>query len=238
MAQKIVVASGKGGVGKTTLVVAVAQALAADSHSVLIIDCDNLGGIDIILGAQETVVYNWGDVILDRCSLNDAVYRTGDIYLMPGPRDYEGVTVQRIKQLISSLDNQFDYIFLDSPAGIQLGFIVALVAADRGLVVSTADSVSARSAFLTAQAMNKYGMRDVRLIINRVVKRDITKRGFLNIDSMIDRTQIKLIGVVPEDRHLRLCPTGGRAYKKGWQSYKAISNIAARIQGNDIPLEF
>ncbi|MCM1545386.1 MAG: hypothetical protein NC110_08830, partial [Ruminococcus sp.] len=154
-------------------------------------------------------------------------------------RNFRGVTIKKMRVLMSLLDKSFDYILLDSPAGTDLGFVLACIAADRGIVVSTPDAVCVRSVCTAADEMRKYGITDVRLIINRVVKRDILKSRFLNFDTVIDRTEVQLIGVIPEDKAIRFSSMGGGSiYKKGQTSYKAFKNIAGRISGYDIPLKF
>ena len=110
--------------------------------------------------------------------------------------------------------------------------------ADRGLVVSTPDLVCVRSACIAARQMAKLSVTDVRLIINRVKKKDVVKGRLLNVDSVIDSTEIQLIGVVPEDAKIRLGSMGQGIYKKGQASYKSFCNIAARIEGETVPLKF
>jgi len=238
LAEKIAVASGKGGVGKTSVVIGLGQALASFGEKVLIIDCDPLRSVDIIVDAGESMLYDFGDVMLGRCRLNDAIYAAGDLSVMTCPHDYRDVSVKKMKMLMMLLDRQFDYILLDSPAGTDLGFVLACAAADRGLVVSTPDLVCVRSVCVAADAMRKNGISDVRLIINRVVKWDISRNKLLNFDDVIDKTEVQLIGIVPEDKMIRFSSMGGgKIYKKGQASYKAFSSIAGRIKGYNIALK-
>lgn len=239
MAEKIVIASGKGGVGKTSLTIGIAKALAESGEKVLIIDCDTLRSVDIVLGAGENILYDFGDIMLGRCKISDAIYRLGNISLMTCPHSFRGVTIKKMRMLLALLDNRFDYILLDSPAGTDLGFLLASIAANRGIVVSTPDSVCVRSVCTAADEMRKYGVSDVRLVINRAVKKDILRKRFLNLDTVIDRTEVQLIGIVPEDKAIRFSSMGtGSVYKKGQLSYRAFKNIAGRIKGESIPLKF
>lgn len=238
MAKKIVIASGKGGVGKTSVAVGLSRALAARDRKVIIVDCDTLRSVDILVGAGETLLYDWGDVILERCSLDDAVFQAGDISIMTCPRTYQGITLKKMKALMSLLDKRFDYIILDSPAGIEMGFILSCIAADFGIVVSTPDPVCVRSVGTTADEMEKYGVKDVRLIINRVVKRYLKQSRMLNFDSVIDMTEVQLIGVIPEDEKIRFSSMGGSIYAKRNASYIAFTNIAARIEGETVLLSY
>ncbi len=236
MAKKIVVASGKGGVGKSSVSVGLAKALTKKGKSVLIVDCDSLCSIDILLKTGENIVYNWGDVILKRCILNDAIYKADGISMMSCPKSYEGVSFDAMKELADSLDGRFDYIFFDAPAGIDLGFMVASFVADRGLVISTPDLLCVRSACAAAREMEKYNISNIRLIINRVIKKELKKKIILDIDSVIDKTEVQLIGIVPEDSRILHATMGGSIFNKGQTSYKAFCNIASRIEGDYVKL--
>lgn len=236
MAKKIVIASGKGGVGKTSLTIGIGKALAARGKNVLLVDCDTLRSIDILLGADDAIVYNWGDIINERCRVEDAVYQKDGISFMSCPRDYMGVSVKSMKALVNKLDGMFDYILLDSPAGIEMGFIISSYVADRGIVVATPDKVCVRSACAAAQEMQKYKVDSVRLIINRAVRSEIRRNKMLNIDKVIDMTEVQLLGVVPEDESIRLASMGKNIFSKNNLSYKAFCNIAARLDGEFMPL--
>ncbi len=237
MAEKIVVASGKGGVGKTSLTVGIGKALHAMGKKVLIIDCDILRSVDLLTGVAERLLYDWGDVIFSRCAPEDAVYASEDVSVITCPSDYDGVTQEKMKALISYYDSDFDYILIDAPAGIDRGLTVSCAAADRGIVVSTPDLVCVRSACTTAAQMNKLGIDDVRLIINRAMKKDIRKGRLLNVDSVIDSTQVQLIGVVPEDPKIRFGAMGKSVYKRGQVSFIPLTNISKRICGEYIALQ-
>lgn len=238
MAKNIVIASGKGGVGKTSVAIGLSRALAARGRKVIIIDCDTLRSVDLLVGAGETLLYDWGDVIQDRCSLDEAVYRTGDICMMTCPHTYQGITLKKMKEMIRLLDKRFDYIILDSPAGVEMGFILSCIAADSGIVVSTPDPVCVRSVGTTADEMEKYGVKDIRLIINRVVKRHLKQSRMLNFDNVIDMTEVQLIGVIPEDEKIRFSAMGGKIYAKRSASYAAFTKIAARIEGETVALSY
>ena len=238
MAKKIAIASGKGGVGKSSLTVGIGKALAARDKKVLLIDCDCLKSIDLLTGITEFLLYNWGDVIKERCESENALYSAGDVSVITCPDSYEDITAEQMKTIIKKYENDFDYILLDSPAGIDKGLTLACSVADRGLVVSTPDLVCVRSACIAAREMAKQGIGDTRLVINRVKKRDVTKGRLLNVDSVIDSTEIQLIGVVPEDAKIRLGSMGQGIFKKGQVSYKAFQNIAARLEGTSVPLKF
>ena len=120
MAEKIVIASGKGGVGKTSVTIGLAKALAESGENVLIIDCDTLRSVDLVIGAGESILYDFGDVMLGRCAVKDAIYKSGDISIMTCPHSFRGVTLKKMRLLLTILDKHFDYILLDPPAGTDL----------------------------------------------------------------------------------------------------------------------
>lgn len=237
MAKKIVVASGKGGVGKSTFTVGLARALTALGNRVLIIDCDRLRSVDLLLGVTAELVYDFGDVIKGNCEPEAAVYENKGIGVISCPVSYEGIDKKKMKKLVDSYDCDYNFILFDAPAGIDTGLLLACAAADSALVVSTADLVCVRSACTAAREMEKLGVAQSRLVINRAHKKDIVKGRLLNVDKVIDSTQVQLIGVVPEDAKLRLGSMGGEIYKKNQVSYSAFSNIAKRICGQYIALD-
>ncbi len=236
MAEKILIASGKGGVGKTSLTVGIGKALHNLGYKVLLIDCDCLRSIDLLVGVTEKIVYDWGDVVAG-ADPEDAVYDAGDVSVLTCPDDYGDTDEKDMKELLAKYDEQYDYILIDAPAGIDRGLTLSAAGADRAIVVSTPDLVCVRSACIAARKIDKLGIEDVRLIINRILRRDIIKGRLLNIDSVIDSTEVQLIGVVPEDSKIRFGSMGMSIYEENQLSYDALTNIAARITGEYIPLD-
>ena len=237
MAKKIVIASGKGGVGKTSLCVGIGKAISALGMRVLLIDCDCLRSLDVLTGVTEQMVYNFGDVVFGRCAPMDAVYENDGLSVVTCPESYDNISDFSMKWLIGKYEKHFDYILLDAPAGIERGLHMALSVADRAIVISIPDLVCVRSACIAGREIEKAGIKNIRLVINRVSKRDIMRGRLLNIDSVIDATQIQLIGIVPEDPKIRLGSMGRDVYRKGQVSYKALSNIAKRIIGQTAVLK-
>lgn len=237
MAKKIVVASGKGGVGKTTVAVGLARALTALGNKVMVIDCDRLRSVDLLMSITAELVYDFGDVILGRCEPEKAIYEKGKVDVISSPSSYDGIDEDKMRELVEHYDCDYNFIIFDAPAGIDTGLRLACAAADSGLVVSTPDLVCVRSACIAAKEMEKFGVEESRLIINRIMKKDINKGKLLNIDKVIDSTQVQLIGVIPEDAKIRLGSMGGIVYKRGQESYRAFTNIAKRICGQYISLK-
>ena len=238
MAKRIVVASGKGGVGKTTLTIALALAFSRRGKNVLVVDFDDLRGADLLLNVADRVVYDWGDVARGSCRVQDAILNAGAISLLPAPTEYGDITRRQVREMLLEAEKDFDVLLFDAPAGIGTGFSLACAAAQRGVVVAFADPVSVRSASRTAQAMEQEGVKSCRLIINRAVKRDIRKRRLMNIDDVIDGSEIQLLGIVPEDRALRCSPMKSGFFDADAPSYLPIGNIAARLEGENVPLLF
>lgn len=237
MAHKIVIASGKGGVGKTSLCVGIGKAMCSLGMRVLLIDCDCLRSVDVLAGVTEQMVYNFGDVIFGRCNAEDALYKNDGLSVVTCPESYDNISDYSMKWLVGKYEKDFDYILLDAPAGIERGLHMALSVADRAIVISTPDLVCVRSACIAGREIEKAGVKNIRLIINRVSKKDIVRGRLLNFDSVIDATQIQLIGIVPEDPKIRLSSMGREIYKRGQVSYKALGNIAKRIVGQTAVLK-
>ncbi len=238
MARTIVIASGKGGVGKTTVSVGLGHALAAQGLRVLLMDFDNLRSVDLVVGVTQSMVYDWGDVVFDRCAPADALCEAGDLTVLPCPQSYDAITPQSVRKLLRQLDDAFDYILLDAPAGVGTGLRLACAGAQRGIVVATADLVCVRAACTAAAQMETLGVKNTRLLINRAVKRDMKKQRLLNIDDVIDKVEVQLIGIIPEDKKIRRSAMGGEIFKKNQISYIPFYNVARRVMGYNVPLFF
>lgn len=235
MAEKIVVASGKGGVGKSSCTVAIGKELADRGYRVLLIDTDtSLRSLDVLLGVSDRVVFDWGDVICERCSFSKAIIKCKNVSLISCPlQNDERFTPEAMKKTVMLYDKMFDYIIIDSPAGVDIGLDIACAAADRALIISTSDKICVRSASRAAQRLYDTGIEDIRLIINRFVRKSVRRNKLLNIDSVIDSTSVQLIGVVPEDENI----TFGIVMKSRNQpSYQPFVRITNRILGKEEPL--
>jgi septum site-determining protein MinD len=239
MANKIVVASGKGGVGKSTLTAGISSALAGLGKHVLAIDCDiGLRSLDLMLGVREQVVFDWGDLILNRCEPQQAMLKSNGPIFLAAPLSFnEAFTCENIKEMLKSFNDYFDYIFIDSPAGISRGFRLAACAADTGLIVATPDDVCVHSGAIAANEMFDMGVQNPRLIINRFNKKAVFKGRLLNIDDVIDVAGVQLIGIVPEDIELSYCASTGKPLPMTTPSAFAFNRIARRLEGENLPLK-
>ncbi len=240
MASRIVIASGKGGVGKSSVAAGLSCALQRAGHSVLVVDCDiGLKSLDIILGAGENMLYNWGDIICGRCNAQDALTQTScGPMLLCAPNSFEDeFTPDAMKKLVENYEEMFDYIFFDSPAGIGRGVVLAASAATSAIVVATSDEVCVRSGAIAAEKLAGFGIEQSRLIINRFNKKATIRGGLLNIDDVIDSTRLRLLGVVPHDNALAFSLCAGKSLPARSSAYKAFRRISDRLDGKRVPLK-
>lgn len=242
MKKVIVVTSGKGGTGKTTVCAGLAAALARTGKRVLIIDCDSgMRGIDMMLGISDKLVYDISDVISGGCEYNEALYKAdGDtpLYCVAAPlyADDE-VSPSLIREFVEKARDDFDYILIDSPAGTGSGFVSAASAADRAIVVINAEPISIRGCQNIRKKLEDMHIDDRRLVINRFDKeRFFNMALYEDLDKVIDEAGMRLIGLIPEDVRVTSLSQRG-ALVNNWSSSSVIfDTIVKRLQGNDIPL--
>lgn len=238
MARKFILASGKGGVGKSSITAGLSAALANAGKKVLAVDMDiGLRSLDLILGLNEKQIFNWGDIILGYCDFEDALISSEPVSLLGAPPEFnENFTVENLKKVIDIADKSFDYILLDAPAGIGEGLTLAAGVADEGIVVVTPDEVSVRSGEIASRKLYNYGLENVSVIINRFRESSSAKGRHLNIDDVIDSSKLKLLGIVPEDPHITFCAMKGKPVDKNTLSFKAYKRIQKRLFGENISL--
>lgn len=240
MGRIIVVTSGKGGAGKSSVSCGCAAALAHRGKKVLLIDADvGLRSLDIMLGVEEITVYHWEDVLSKRCGMEQAVVAVSDelpLFLLSAPYTMQSIPkAERFRELCKNAAQEYDFVFIDSPAGLGRGFTLATQSADEALLVATPEPVCIRSAGAAA-ALLPENVKS-RLIINRFKAGQIIRRSMPNIDDVIDRTGVRLIGVVPEDKEVSYCAANGILLSQNRPAMKAFDRIACRIQGDEIPLK-
>ena len=237
MAEIIVVASGKGGSGKSSFTAGISRALANAGKKVLAIDFDiGLRSLDLLFGVSDKVVFDWGDLLQGRCSAEQAVIGC-EIDLLAAPRNFSNeFTAEKVSEMIKSFKSRYDYIFLDSPAGIDRGFQLAVSGAKKAVIVSTPDSVCVRSCNRAFTELMKSGISDCRLVINMFEVKPVCKKKLLNIDQCIDETGIQLLGIIPRDANVGFCSVTGTAPGEFSPSTLAFSRIAKRLCGQRVPL--
>ena len=243
MSEVIVITSGKGGVGKTTTTANVGTGLAMLNKKVVMIDTDiGLRNLDVVLGLENRIVYTLVDVVEGKCKLKQALIKHKkypELCLLPSAqtRDKDAVTPEQMKELVEELKQDFDYILLDCPAGIEQGFRNAIAGADRALVVTTPEVSAIRDADRIVGLLEANEMKKIDLIINRI-RVDMVKRGdMLNVGDVCDILSINLLGVVPDDENVVIAtnqgePLVGRDCLAG----KTFENICRRVMGEDVPL--
>lgn len=244
MQNVIVVTSGKGGVGKTTTVANLGSGLAQQGKKVILIDTDiGLRNLDVVLGLENRIVYDLVDVVEGTCRVKQAIIkdkRYEGLYLLPAAqtRDKMAVTPQQMKKLVAELEEEFDYVIIDCPAGIEQGFKNAIAGAKSAIVVTVPEVSAVRDADRIIGLLSASGIDDVQLLVNRL-RADMVKRGdMLALDDTLDILGIDLIGVVPEDEKIIRSSNMGEpiVLSDKAPAGKAYRNITQRILGEKVPL--
>jgi septum site-determining protein MinD len=238
MAKKIIVASGKGGVGKSTVAAGLCRCLRARGKRVLAMDCDvGLRSLDLLLHAGEGLVFDWGDVLDETCTVEQAIVPADGVSLLAAPLQ-RGVayTREQMRSLAERLDPLFDYILLDAPAGICGEFHLAAAMADSAIVIATPDTVCLRAAEKASAALQTLGVGSQRLVLNRFLVPAVEHSFLHNIDEAIDRTGVQLLGVIPEDPEVTYRTPSGDALPPKSPAQRAMERIAMRIEGENVPL--
>ena len=242
MSQVIVVTSGKGGVGKTTTTANIGAGLAEKGHKVLLIDTDiGLRNLDVVMGLENRIVYDLVDVIEGKCRIPQALIkdkRCSNVSLLPAAqiRDKNDINEEQMKTLIEVLRKDFDYIIIDCPAGIEQGFKNAIAAADRAIVVTTPEISATRDADRIIGLLEANGIKDPKLIVNRIRMDMVKENNMLSVEDMLDILAIGLIGVVPDDESIVISTNKGEplVYKGETLAAKAYRNIVERIEGKEV----
>jgi septum site-determining protein MinD len=242
-AQVITLASGKGGVGKTTAVANIAVALALDGLKVACVDGDiGLRNLDVVMGLENRIVYDIVDVIEGRCKLRQAMIRDKhlpDLYLIPAAqtRDKTAVSPSDMTRLCNDLRPDLDFILIDSPAGIERGFRNAIAPADRVLIVTNPEVSAVRDADRVIGILEAEEKRSPALIINRLNASLVKQHDMLSPDDVLDLLGIPVIGIVPEDETVIVSSNRGTPVVQDPKSRagQAFRNIAKRLRGQEVP---
>ncbi len=238
----IVITSGKGGVGKTTTTANLAVALASEGHKVAAVDGDvGLRNLDVIMGLENRIVYTLVDVIEGTCRLNQALIRDkriNNLYMIPTAqsRTKDAVTAEQMLDVCEQLRKEFDFVLIDSPAGIEAGFKNASAGADEALVVTTPEVSAVRDADRIIGLLESMEKAPISLIVNRI-KPAMVKRGeMLSVEDVLDILAVDLIGVIPDDESVVTSSNKGEplTFSSGSPASHAFSNIAKRICGNEV----
>lgn len=233
MAKKIVVTSGKGGVGKTTITANLGTALSNIGLKVLLVDIDfGLNNLDVVLGVENKVCYDINDVLSCRCRIKQALVQCGDkrsLYMLPSGNlsPTSNVSGQNIKLLLDSVDMLFDYIILDCPAGIDIGFHRAVSCADQAILVVSPNLPSIRDADKVVSVLRSYKLDSIGLVVNRA-RGDLIVSSKMMLPYDIEQIlKVKLIGVLPDEDTVFL--SSGYKLSPRTQSYKAYKMLAQNV---------
>ena len=241
MGEVIVITSGKGGVGKTTTTANIGAGLSKFDKKVVVIDTDlGLRNLDVVMGLENLIVYNLVDVIEGTCRLKQALIRDKryeNLYLLPSAqtKDKTAISPGQMKKLTSQLKDEFDYILLDCPAGIEQGFQNAIAGADRAIVVTTPEVSAIRDADRIIGLLESNQLKKIDLIINRI-RMDMVKRGdMMSVDDVTEILSVPLIGALPDDEVVIGTNQGEPVVGLDSKAGKAYLNICKRIMGIEVP---
>jgi len=246
MGRTIVVTAGKGGVGKTTITANLGASLAKFGKSTVVIDMDiGLRNLDVVMGLENRVVYNIMDVIDGKCKIQQALVRDKhleNLFLLPASQIHnkDDVDIDKVVDIVTTLENNFDYVFLDSPAGIEKGFESAVTPAKEALIVVTPDVSSVRDADRVVGIIESKGIFSISLIVNRYDINLVSKKKALDFESIVNILGIDTIGVVPEDKAIIETTNRGEIlvnYMPGSPAAKEFALIARRVEGEEIPIK-
>lgn len=234
MARRIVLTSGKGGVGKTTVCAKLGINLAKLGFRVALIDVDiGLNNLDVVMGVEDQVLFDITDVIMGKCRAKQALVQDRSIsslYIMPSAHAYNKVNIlgEHIKNVLDVLESSFDYILIDCPAGVEAGFQRAVFSANEALVVVTPHLSSIRDAGKVSAILKDNQISSQGLVINRM-RGDLLLSGeLLNIESIVKAMGLPLLGVIPEDDAIGAsCSIGTRV--QSIESARAFTLLSENI---------
>jgi len=242
-----VVTSGKGGVGKTTIVANLGASLAKKGYNVCLIDADiGLKNLDIVLGLENRVVYTIIDVVTGNKSVMDVLVKHKQIknlFLLASSQiaNKDMVSPDDLINIVSKLSKHFHYIIIDSPAGIERGFKNAVVAAQHAIVVTTPDLTSISDADRVVGLLENQGYTEnnISLIVNRIKPKLVKKNEMLSANDIKEALALNLLGIIPESEDILLSTNEGNplSISRGNKLHVVFDNISDRILGKNIPIE-
>ena len=205
MARKIVITSGKGGVGKTTVLANLGIYLSKQGYRVALIDADfGLNNLDVVLGIEDKVVYDIADVLLGRCRVKQALVQDEtrkNLYVLSsmGLKTNSNLTNQNLKIVVENLSGTFDYILIDCPAGIDEGFHKAVSVVDEAILVATPTMSSLRDADKVISILKSYEIENIKIVLNRVRGDLILENKMIDPFSVERLLKTEIVGIIPEE---------------------------------------
>ena len=238
------ITSGTGGVGKTTTTANVGTALAMLGKKVVMVDTDiGLRNLDVVLGLENRIVYDLVDAVRGNCRLKQALIkdkRLENLFLLPAAqtKDKTSVTTDQMMELCAKLKEEFDFVVIDCPAGIEHGFKNAIAGAEEAIVVTTPEVSAVRDADRIIGLLEAAGITEPRLIINRI-RTNLVKTGdMMGVEDILDILAVDLMGIVPDDDAIVISTNRGEptVFDDNSRPGLAFRNIARRINGEEVPL--
>ncbi len=239
------ISSGKGGVGKTTVTANLGMALARAGRQVALVDADfGLRNLDLLLGLENRIVYTAVEVLAGECRLDQALVkdkRQPGLVLLPAAqtRTKESISPDQMKQLVNELAAKYEYVLIDSPAGIEMGFKNAIAAAQEALIVTTPEIAAVRDADRVVGLLEAQNIKRAHLIVNRIRPAMVQANDMMSVEDVQELLAIPLIGVIPDDERVIVSTNRGEPLvlaENPTLPGTAFFNIARRLEGE--PIEF
>lgn len=244
MSEVIVITSGKGGVGKTTTTANIGTALAMLGHKVALLDADiGLRNLDVVMGLENRIVYDIVDVIEGTCRPSQALIKdkrtNSKLFLLPAAqtKDKDAISPEQMVKLCNTLKDEFDYIIIDCPAGIEGGFKNAIAAANRAIVVTNPEVSSVRDADRIIGLLEANNIKNPLLVLNRLRPDMVSTGSMMSLEDVVEILAIDVLGVVPDDESIIVSTNMGEPAVLDDKSTAgtAFNHIARRITGEDVP---
>ena len=230
MARKIVITSGKGGVGKTTICANLGMRLSSLGNRVVMLDTDiGLNNLDVVMNIENRVVYDIADIVEGKCRIKQALIqdlRYPTLFTLPSNHLYTDtkITSYAIKSIVEQLSEVFDYVLIDCPAGIDSGFHRAVYSATEAIVVTTPNLSSIRDASKVLTILNSYNLDNVGFVVNRM-RGDLIMNGkMLNISQICSLLHGELLGVIPDDDSISSLSCTNAYKTAGGDAFKMLAN--------------
>lgn len=244
MGRVIVLTSGKGGVGKSTSTANLGTALAILGKKTIVVDADvGLRNLDIIMGLESRIVYTSMDVIDGTCDIAKAMVkdrRVENLSLLAASQknNKNDIQPEQMKKICTELKEEFDYVLIDSPAGIEQGFRNAAAGADEALIVTTPEVAAVRDADRIIGLLQNMGIDNMSLMINRLSPQMVKAGDMMTQQDVIEILAIHLLGVIPEDTEIMVSTNRGLplTQSQGSIAGAAFKRVAQRLEGQEVPI--
>jgi len=243
MARVIVITSGKGGVGKTTTTSNIGMALSRLGHNTLLVDADvGLRNLDLLLGLENRIIYTGLDVLAETCRLEQALItdkRQSKLTFFPlsSNQAKTPITKSQIQKLVHLLEKKYDFILIDSPAGIDDGFQTAVMPAQEAIVVVTPEVPSIRDADKVIGILVAQDIKKISLLVNRIRPKMVKTDDMMSIDDVKNILGVPLVGVIPDSEQVIIASNRGEPLvleEKLSLPGLAFENTARRLLGEEI----